>query len=278
MKNDPVIKWSGSKRSQAREIVSLFPHYNNYYEPFLGGGSILYAANPQTAVCGDICRPLIELFKMIQKSPINVINQYSKLWDRLQEQGADFYYEVRDRFNQLEDPCDFLFLTRTCVNGLIRFNDQGKFNNSFHLTRPGIHPSRLERVITTWSRRIKNVKFVNADYRKTTKNARKGDLVYLDPPYFHNKDRYYGKINFNDFIEYLLDLNSRGVNYIISLDGISGEDNRIISLPCEVYTKHLLLPSGIAPFKKVIDKKVLMVHESIYTNFDVENKLDRFLK
>ena len=66
---NPVIKWSGSKRSQANEIVSLAPQFETYYEPFLGGGSVLYAMSPQNAVCGDICSPLISLWQLIRNNP-----------------------------------------------------------------------------------------------------------------------------------------------------------------------------------------------------------------
>ena len=69
----PVIKWSGSKRIQANEILKYFPdNYDVYYEPFVGGGSILYAAQPKNAVCGDICEPLIELWNYIKDNPIKL--------------------------------------------------------------------------------------------------------------------------------------------------------------------------------------------------------------
>ena len=66
MKIDPVIKWSGSKRSQAQEIIKKFEKYDCYYEPFLGGGSVMYAVNPSNAICGDICEPLIGFWKLVQ--------------------------------------------------------------------------------------------------------------------------------------------------------------------------------------------------------------------
>ena len=63
----PVIKWSGSKRSQSAQIKTYFPDiFDTYYEPFLGGGSMLYAINPEHSVCGDICKPLIDLWKEIR--------------------------------------------------------------------------------------------------------------------------------------------------------------------------------------------------------------------
>ena len=72
----PVIKWSGSKRTQAHEIIKYLPtHFNTYYEPFVGGGSMLYAINPELGVCGDVCTPLIDLWKSIQSTPKELAEQ-----------------------------------------------------------------------------------------------------------------------------------------------------------------------------------------------------------
>ena len=191
----PVIKWSGSKRSQAAEIVRYLPEkFGTYYEPFLGGGSMLYAVDPKRSVCGDICEPLILLWEMIKSQPEELAEAYRLRWERLQREGYLVYYEIRDQFNKGKQPEDLLFLSRTCVNGLIRFNTDGMFNNSFHHTRPGIDPDSLRRIIIDWSRHIQSTTFMTADYTATTEDATPDDIVYLDPPYFHTKGRYYGTI------------------------------------------------------------------------------------
>lgn len=265
---DPVIKWSGSKRSQADFISSLIPKdYDTYYEPFIGGGSILYAANPNNGVCGDICSPLIDLWKRIQRNPDELSESYKNNWSRLQKEGYLVYYEIRDRFNNNPNPDDLLFLSRTCVNGLIRFNSEGKFNNSFHLTRKGIKPDTLDKIIHDWSTRIQNVTFVEGDYRKTTSEVTKGDFVYLDPPYQNTKGRYYGTIDFDDFCDYLANLNSKGVRFILSYDGTRGDRSYIQQLPKSLYKRHMLVPSGYSTFKKIQDKKDEVVHESLYLNY-----------
>lgn len=128
MSLQPVIKWSGSKRNQANEIIKTFPkNYNEYYEPFIGGGSILGALNPEKAIAGDTCAPLIELWNKIKNNPKDLSKNYENNWLKLQK-DHDYYYEVRGRFNQENNPDDFLFLTRTAYNGLIRFNSTGEFN------------------------------------------------------------------------------------------------------------------------------------------------------
>ncbi|WP_024621590.1 DNA adenine methylase [Metaclostridioides mangenotii] len=260
----PIIKWSGSKRSQAHIIISYFGEYRNYYEPFIGGGAVLYAANPLSGVAGDINKPLIDLWNEIKYNPNKLADEYESRWNNLQAKGHLYYYEVRERFNNCGSPYDLLFLSRTCVNGLIRYNNYGKFNNSFHHSRPGINPKTLKNTIMKWSIRIANIQFIHADYRQTTKDAKEGDLVYLDPPYFSTKGRYFGTIDYSDFIEYLYDLKKRKINYILSYDGTRDDISYIVDIPKDLYNEHILLESGNSTFRKVIDKKIEKVYESLY--------------
>ena len=168
----PVIKWSGSKRTQAATILSFFPkNFGIYYEPFVGGGSMLYALRPKRSICGDICKPLIDLWVEIRDNPKSLAVGYRVRWTRLQEEGYTVYYDIRDNFNKDKSPYDLMFLSRTCVNGLIRFNDKGEFNNSLHYSRKGINPDTLETIIDDWSRTIQNTTFLAEDYINTTSSA-----------------------------------------------------------------------------------------------------------
>lgn len=263
-KFQPVIKWSGSKRSQVDNILSYIGEYNTYYEPFIGGGSVLYAVNPANGIVGDINKPLINLWNAIKSNPIYLIEEYRKMWNKLQEEGNQYYLSVRERFNQEQSEVDLLFLSRTCVNGLIRYNKNGEFNNSLHHTRPGIHPDRLSKIILDWSERIQHIEFRCCDYRELTATAKKGDIVYLDPPYFSTKGRYFGTIDYEDFIDYLYDLKKRQVRYLLSYDGTRGEHNYVVDLPKDLYKEHILIQSGSSTFRKVLDKKVEIVFESLY--------------
>ena len=150
---------------------------------------------------------------------------------------------------------------------MIRFNANGEFNNSLHHTRPGIAPERLEKIIKDWSQHIQNADFLAKNYAETTKTAKKGDLVYLDPPYFHTKGRYYGTIDFDAFLEYLEDMNRREIKYILSFDGKRGDDDFTVSLPSELYKRHEMIPSGNSSFKKLMDKEKMQVLESLYLNW-----------
>ena len=93
------------------------------------------------------------------------------------------------------------------------------------------------------------------------------DLIYLDPPYFHTKGRYYGTIDFEAFLTNLEKLNSKGIKYMLSFDGIRGEDDFTVELPKELYKRHEFIPSGNSSFKKVMDKKNIHVLESLYLNW-----------
>lgn len=264
----PAVKWSGSKRSQAKLIKKFLPpRFNRYYEPFLGGGAMLYAVAPLDAVCGDICSPLIDLWDEIKNTPTRLAEAYRSRWKRLQTEGPRAYYDIRNDFNDSKSCEDLLFLSRTCINGLIRFNAKGNFNSSLHNTRPGISPDTLEKIILDWSRRVWGTTFLAEDYAETTRNAKAGDLVYLDPPYFHTKGEYYGTIDFDAFLAYLDRLNGKGINYMLSFDGVRGERDFTVDLPKELYKRHMLIPSGNSSFKKVMDKKTVPVFESLYLNY-----------
>ena len=263
----PVIKWSGSKRSQAAAITQYIPNFNRYFEPFVGGGSIAYAISPNKGLCGDICEPLINLWRLIQSDYETLFEQYKLRWEHLQNEGYLVFYEIRDNYNKKQNSADLFFLSRTCVNGLIRFNKNGEFNNSLHHTRKGIDPIRLKPILKNWSERLQGVEFKSGDYWETTQNIKKGDFVYLDPPYFYTKGRYFGTIDFDRFTDYLVWLNKKNINYALSFDGVRGETDYMVKLPKELYKRHLMLPSGNSSFKKVMDKKSEAVYESLYLNY-----------
>ena len=113
-----LIKWTGSKRLQAIEIQKYIPDkFNRYFEPFLGGGSILFNNSSHKSLCNDIYTPLIDLWKEVKTAPSVVIEQYTNDWLKLQKDFPNYYYEVRDRFNSKYKGLDLLFLSRTTVNG-----------------------------------------------------------------------------------------------------------------------------------------------------------------
>ena len=276
-----LIKWTGSKRSQASAIASLMPCYRRYIEPFLGGGALLYLAAVPGSVAGDLYEPLIRLWQLIQAEPEKVVEDYERKWTVLKEEldGVDvsklkqgygipkYYYAVRKRFNQRKEPLDLNFIMRTCVNGIVRFNDGGEFNNSFHLSRRGMEPRRFKSIVESWHLVIQGVVFVCQDYMKTLEMAEKDDFIYLDPPYAGNRQRYIEDLDLERFFAALEDLNRRGVKWALSFDGRHGSKDLIHAVPESLFKRQLLLASGDSAVNKVLNGRVEQVEESLYLNY-----------
>ena len=263
----PIIKWTGSKRSQASAIARHVPEHQRYFEPFLGGGALLYLFGRQGSTAGDVYKPLIQLWKAIQTEPQSVIQNYSQQWACLQRDLPEYYYSVRDRFNQSPNPFDLNFLTRTCVNGIIRFNRNGEFNNSFHLSRKGMRPERFAKVVEAWHQVIQGVTFVCQDYEETLSESREGDFVYFDPPYSKTNMRYTMSLDLKRFFRQLEALNQRGVKWILSFDGQRGTTDLSHPVPEHLYNRKLLIPSGNSAIGKVLNGPIEQVYESLYLNY-----------
>ncbi len=265
---EPAIKWAGSKRAIAPLLATLLPEAERYFEPFVGGGAMLPFRPCQHAIAGDVIVELIALWQAIRDTPELCADEYEKRWKRLQSKGHTAYYAIRDSFNTTRNPHDLLFLTRTCVNGLIRFNKDGAFNNSLHHTRPGIAPARLREIFQEWSVALQGVEFVAKDYRQTLADARANDLVFLDPPYCGTKGRYMpNEFNLNEFYKELDWLNLIGAKWILTFDGVAGQRSYDTSIPVSLYQERLALPTGNSPFTKLMRTGLDPVVESVYLNF-----------
>ena len=271
---EPVIKWSGSKRQVANDLSRLIPDSNTYFEPFVGGGAMLPFRNIKNGVANDIIPELENLWNAIKNEPEQTAFEYQIRWEKLQTEGHQVYYEIRDKFNETKNCFDFLFLTRTCVNGLIRYNEKGEFNNSFHLTRPGINPKTLKEIILKWNYYVKDVNFYNLDYAEILANVKKDNFVFLDPPYGGTKDRY-TKIDFDlkNFYGELDRLNSVGAKWILTFDGNAGSREYDYELPKEIYKHKVFIKTGNSPFTKMMKTTIDAVYESVYLNFQPANEL-----
>lgn len=274
---DPVIKWTGSKRTQADKIIKYFPkQINTYYEPFCGGASVLFGLlhsdiSVNNYICSDINSDLINLWNVLINNPKSVINHYRKLWKELNKDSdidrkREYFESIRDRYNKEHNPLDFMFIMRTTTNGMPRYNKDGEFNNSFHLTRCGIKPNEFEKIINYWSGILKNkkVKFINCSYTDILPAPTLNDFVYLDPPYVNTKGMYYGTIDYDEFFNYLRNLTC---SYAFSFDGIAGKENNTFDVPKDVYTNHEYLYNGNSSFRRTIGKSNNVdVLESLYIN------------
>ena len=269
----PAIKWSGSKRSQAKEICSFISkNYNTYYELFCGGCSVLfyilnyYPDKFKRFICNDINKPLIDLYKLIMTDWNFVQKTYETLWLELNkdddlERKKEYFNKIRADFNNTYKPELFFFIMRTTTNGMPRYNKNGEFNNSFHVTRNGMNPKETKKILANWSNLLNKyeVQFYSGSYDlyKATEN----DLLYLDPPYYSTKGMYYGTINYEELWSYLLSTKS---DWFLSFDGKAGNEDLTVEIP-KIYSKHLYLNNGNSSFRRVTGKsKDTIVQESLY--------------
>ncbi|TCK61338.1 DNA adenine methylase Dam [Curtobacterium sp. PhB136] len=193
----PFVRWAGSKRLLLRQIRALVPaSFGTYFEPFLGGGSLLLAIRPDRAVVGDALEPLMSAWRSIKHRPQSVLNQLST-WSfdeqtYAQLRGARFQTEV-------EKAAQFLYLNRGAYGGLWRVNKKGTFNVPWATpkTPSEIDEQNLFRVSSYLNQ--SSVLLITGDYAKTTINASAGDFVFLDPPYSRGRP-------VRPFIEYTHDI------------------------------------------------------------------------
>ena len=273
MNFQPAIKWSGSKRSQCDEIISYFPRkIETYYESFLGGGSVAYRLmnsdiNVNKFILSDLNSDLINLYKLIQNDYKSVVSHYELLWNELNkdsdfERKKLYFAEIRKRLNEKHDPKDFMFIMRTTTNGMPRYNSDGEFNNSFHITRNGIEPFRLEKILKEWNDTLNNhnVEFINASYEIFSPNE--NDFCYYDPPYANTKGMYFGAIDNGKFFSFLSDLKCP---YCFSFDGYCEDEDSTYDVPKSVYDEHIYLKNGNSSFRRVIGNKTdKIIYESLY--------------
>lgn len=185
----PFIKWAGGKKQLLNILNNNLPkQYNCYYEPFVGGGALLFNIQPKKAVINDINKSLIHTYTCIRDYPkelISIINNWDKT---IIQDSKNIYYEARNTFNtklsnnqyDTELASLFIFLNKHCFNGLFRVNKKGLFNVPYNNS---IKSSIVEDNIYQISAYLKNVIIHCDDFINITKQASKNDLVFFDSPY-----------------------------------------------------------------------------------------------
>lgn len=264
----PLIKWTGSKRSQIKVIQSHLPlPINTYYEPFVGGANVvgnLYT-NAQQSVCGDVIEPVIAFYNKFKADPIAVIEHYTINWHIIQA-DHDHFYKVRERFNKDRDPLDFFFLSRTSHNGLVRFNSKGNYNASYNHNPDGrgsgITPQNLTEIARRWHTRFENVNFVCNSFEKTLEAAKAGDFIYCDPPY-EGVASVYGPNNFkiNDLVNVLMEMSKRGVRWMCSYNYPGAPTLETASI------RQVEVTSGQSSFRKLNSAGSIVMKEMLYLNY-----------
>ena len=197
----PPIKTQGIKTKLVESIIDQinFEIKGKWIEPFMGSGVVGFNLRPKRAIFAEKNPHIINFYNAIKNREIT--SQKVRIFleiegKKLLEKGEEYYYEVRDRFNKYHNPLDFLFLNRSCFNGVIRFNSKGEFNTPF-----GRKPDRFRKAyITKIVNQVRYVEecihkydwiFIAQDFRKTIKEANEDDVIYCDPPYIGRHTNYF---------------------------------------------------------------------------------------
>ena len=200
----PLFAWCGGKGRSLDFLYDNLPDkFNNYFDPFVGGGSVfLSLEQPNTTIC-DTNSHLIEFYKSIRDNPIKYINRVNKLIKEFNKSNdkRKYYEQIRVKFNKLIKKCPtfessilFLFLIKTGFQGQWRINSNGYLNMGVGLLKdkPYINIDDALDI----SNYLQKCKIYNKDYASIEKKVKKGDLVYIDPPYIEDKKQ---DTNFNSY-------------------------------------------------------------------------------
>lgn len=229
----PVVKWAGGKRQILEKLKANLPEkFNNYFEPFIGGGALLFDLAPKNATINDVNQELLAIYTCLKDDEL-----YRLMLEELDKHekyhSEEYYYQVRewDRNPRFElEPlwkraARAIYLNKSCFNGLYRVNAKGYFNV----------PSAKKEHVVTYSKanmeeiheyfKDDNVTILSGDFVEATRNAHKGDFVYFDPPYdsWEDKESFtaYSKFDFNKddqrrLADCFKDLTNRGVKCMLS--------------------------------------------------------------
>jgi DNA adenine methylase len=198
----PFVKWAGGK-SQLLRILKLFvpENYDTYIEPFLGGGALFFSLMPQKAIVNDINQELINAYLVIRDKVSDLIESLKK-----HKNDMEYFYKIRrldpKTLSDIERASRFIYLNKTCYNGLYRENSKGEFNVPFgKYKNPKILDEENLIAISEYLNSA-DITILNKDYKEVCSMAKKGDFVYLDPPYYPvSKTSSFTKYSKYDFTE-----------------------------------------------------------------------------
>ena len=185
----PFVKWAGGKRQLLPQIKERMPEqFNNYYEPFVGGGAVTFELLPEKAVVNDINKSLVNAYRQICDAPDAFLEAINKLDSDMWEDGKAYYYSLRELYNDkmmkaeydIELAALFVFINKHCFNGLYRVNGKGLFNVPYNNSRKA---SVDEKSIREISKYLKKVTILEGDFEAAVESAMEGDFVFIDSPY-----------------------------------------------------------------------------------------------
>ena len=192
IKGKPFVKWAGGKRQIIDKLKKYAPdEFNTYYEPFVGGGALLFELSPKKAVINDYNAELMNVFNCIKDE-----TKYNKMCKELNHHEAnhseEYYYEIRNKdrdktkFKKMPDykrSARTIYLNKACFNGLYRVNSKNEFNVPFNRkTKINTYDGQNLGIIHSYLN-FNDITILNTDFEEAVKGAKKGDFIYFDPPY-----------------------------------------------------------------------------------------------
>lgn len=183
----PFIKSAGGKQKMIPDIISIFPqNYGVYYEPFLGGGALFFYLRRKDlikkAVLSDLNQHLILCYEVVRDNVDDLINELSNIKYKYDKK---MYLKIRSinpsSLNKIEIAARYIYLNKTCFNGLMRVNSSGKFNTPFGKYKNPVICDELNLRMSSIALKCATLKC--CDFEKAIKPIKKNDLVFLDPPY-----------------------------------------------------------------------------------------------
>ena len=269
----PFLRWAGGKRQLRKILLNFLPAdigQRAYREPFLGGGSLFFAVQPKVAVLSDANEHLIRCYEFVRDEPELVARNLEL---HASNDSETYYYRVRDKYNRslpsVEQAARFIYLNKTCFNGIFRVNSKGKFNVPYGQKDSPAIPNEEE--LTIASGVLKNASLDACSFEKALESSSRGDFIYLDPPYPPlNGTAYFTHYTSDRFLEedqrkladYVRELDKGGCLLMIS--------NADMPLVRRLYGAYNLVSLPVTRFLtcKAIRHKV---KELIITNYEVES-------
>jgi DNA adenine methylase len=222
----PFLKWVGSKRKLVPQLLERLPSdvgSMRYVEPFVGGGSLFFELAPKNALLADVNADLITTYEVVRDNVDELIDRLSSLCEKRAGRAHSHYYEVRDKFNcggfkDAAMAAFFIYLNKTCFNGVFRVNRLGEFNVPIgDYTNPVILD---EAALRACSEILQGVELRCSSFEELLPSLGAGDFVYVDPPYI-DAFASYAAGNFDDDKHQLLahrlaEATDRGVRVLVS--------------------------------------------------------------
>ena len=199
----PFLKWVGGKRQLISEIKELLPKRRRnltYYEPFIGGGALLFDLQPKRAIINDYNEELINVYRIIRDYPYELIEDLKR-----HENTAEYFYKLRaiDRspafsnLTNIQRASRIIYLNKNCYNGLYRVNNAGEFNSPFgKYKNPNIVNAPVIKAVSKYLK-TNDIQISHGDYESCLNNISPNSFVYLDPPYHPISD----SSNFTGYIQ-----------------------------------------------------------------------------